>query len=111
MGLDPIAGSLRAYLLACIDDCLPVDRARIARETGLGPEYALSVICRVISERHGIPGGPPWTEPKQGRPAGPRKPPKQREALMPCTCGQERHLSRCRVYRREANRRYRAKVA
>lgn len=100
--------STRAHIEAAIEAGTAPNRALIAAETGLPIEYALSVICRVVSERHGIPAGPPWAEAE--REPYERKPPKPRAGLLPCTCGHERHLSRCAVYKREKARRHLAKA-
>lgn len=101
----------RDYILFCVEHDLSPDRARIAAETGLGCEYVLSVICRVISERHGFACGPPWKEDARVQSLHQRKPPKQRANLKPCTCNHEPHTSPCPVYHREYHRKYRAKVS
>jgi hypothetical protein len=98
----------RAYVENCIDEDLPVDRARIAAETGLPAAYALSVICAVVSERHGIASGPPWRE-QLARVVDLRKRPKERTGLLACTCGGSvEHSGKCPVNARERWRRKRA---
>jgi len=100
----------RAYILECVDNGAAPDRTRIACETGLGCEFVLSIICRVISEKHGFPGGPPRKE-HVPKPSLERKAPKERTNLKPCSCGKLPHLGNCPVSIRERSRRYRAKAA
>jgi len=99
-----IPAKTRAYIQTCCTYDIPIDRARICSETGISCEYALYLICRVVSERYGIPCGLPWKEPTQGRPAAQRKQPKQRTNLKPCTCEHDPHLPRCPVYKRDLHR-------
>ncbi len=97
----------REHILRCIEFNMPCDRARISLEMNIAPNLVLSVICRVVSERHGIPCGPPWRE-QECKPSGPRKPPRQRDNLKPCSCGSVPHAGSCPVSRREYHQRRRA---